>query len=240
VNAPLLRVGQAHPDRDIERENARSARVRPGSSGGALSPGSRGSPEHPGRFHLSDLPGGDLAQRGKIGWLGQPAAVYDALPARACRHPVQLVRDSGVPLHRVRSALPLERRRVSQGIGYRDVLVTECPSPCRRWVKPFRCCCESLLGWRHCPVPRWSLGVAARDEPHEVAPDDVLDPGQGVLVGGCRGQGDGGGLAHQESSGLSQVKDGAVLGLLGEQVSAQVAEELLEIARGAIGRDACV
>jgi DNA processing protein len=34
-------------------------------------------------------------------------AVYEALPARACRHPEQLVRDSGVPLHRVRSALPL-------------------------------------------------------------------------------------------------------------------------------------
>jgi DNA processing protein len=33
-------------------------------------------------------------------------AVYDALPARATRHPEQLVRDSGVPLHRVRSALP--------------------------------------------------------------------------------------------------------------------------------------
>jgi DNA processing protein len=34
-------------------------------------------------------------------------AVYEALPARACRHPEQLVQDSGVPLHRVRSALPL-------------------------------------------------------------------------------------------------------------------------------------
>ena len=34
-------------------------------------------------------------------------AVYEALPARASRHPEQLVRDSGVPLHRVRSALPL-------------------------------------------------------------------------------------------------------------------------------------
>ncbi|MFN2533936.1 MAG: DNA-processing protein DprA, partial [Pseudonocardiaceae bacterium] len=34
-------------------------------------------------------------------------AVYEALPARACRHPEQLVHDSGVPLHRVRSALPL-------------------------------------------------------------------------------------------------------------------------------------
>jgi DNA processing protein len=34
-------------------------------------------------------------------------AVYEALPARAPRHPEQLVRESGVPLHRVRSALPL-------------------------------------------------------------------------------------------------------------------------------------
>lgn len=34
-------------------------------------------------------------------------AVYEALPVRASRHPEQLVRESGVPLHRVRSALPL-------------------------------------------------------------------------------------------------------------------------------------
>ncbi|MGH3821613.1 MAG: hypothetical protein ACRDRA_02020 [Pseudonocardiaceae bacterium] len=34
-------------------------------------------------------------------------AVYEALPARASRHPEQLVREAGVPLHRVRSALPL-------------------------------------------------------------------------------------------------------------------------------------
>jgi DNA processing protein len=34
-------------------------------------------------------------------------AVYEALPARAPRHPEQLARESGVPLHRVRSALPL-------------------------------------------------------------------------------------------------------------------------------------
>lgn len=35
------------------------------------------------------------------------AAVFEALPARACRHPEQLARDSGIPLHRVRAALPL-------------------------------------------------------------------------------------------------------------------------------------
>ncbi|MGH3700018.1 MAG: DNA-processing protein DprA [Pseudonocardiaceae bacterium] len=34
-------------------------------------------------------------------------AVFEALPARAARHPEQLVCDSGVPLHRVRAALPL-------------------------------------------------------------------------------------------------------------------------------------
>ena len=34
-------------------------------------------------------------------------AVYDALPARAPRHPEQLTRDTGIPLHRVRAALPL-------------------------------------------------------------------------------------------------------------------------------------
>ncbi|MGQ0773276.1 MAG: DNA-processing protein DprA [Pseudonocardiales bacterium] len=34
-------------------------------------------------------------------------AVYEALPTRAPRHPEQLTRDSGVPLNRVRSALPL-------------------------------------------------------------------------------------------------------------------------------------
>jgi DNA processing protein len=34
-------------------------------------------------------------------------AVYEALPARASRYPEQLVCESGVPLHRVRAALPL-------------------------------------------------------------------------------------------------------------------------------------
>ena len=34
-------------------------------------------------------------------------AVYEALPVRACRYPEQMVGDSGVPLHRVRSALSL-------------------------------------------------------------------------------------------------------------------------------------
>ncbi|MGH3979541.1 MAG: DNA-processing protein DprA [Pseudonocardiaceae bacterium] len=34
-------------------------------------------------------------------------AVYEALPARAPRHPEELVRDAGMPLHRIRAALPL-------------------------------------------------------------------------------------------------------------------------------------
>jgi DNA processing protein len=44
-------------------------------------------------------------------------AVYEALPARAPRHPEQLVRDSGVPLHRVRSALPLLELQGLVGCG---------------------------------------------------------------------------------------------------------------------------
>ncbi|MDQ4010678.1 MAG: DNA-processing protein DprA [Actinomycetota bacterium] len=44
-------------------------------------------------------------------------AVYEALPARACRFPEQLVRDSGVPLHRVRSALPLLELQGLVGCG---------------------------------------------------------------------------------------------------------------------------
>lgn len=44
-------------------------------------------------------------------------AVYDALPARAPRYPEQLSRDSGVALHRVRSALPLLELRGLVGCG---------------------------------------------------------------------------------------------------------------------------
>jgi DNA processing protein len=44
-------------------------------------------------------------------------AVYEALPARAPRYPEQLVRDSGVPLHRVRSALPLLELQGLVGCG---------------------------------------------------------------------------------------------------------------------------
>jgi DNA processing protein len=44
-------------------------------------------------------------------------AVYEALPARASRHPEQLVCDSGVPLNRVRSALPLLELQGLVGCG---------------------------------------------------------------------------------------------------------------------------
>ncbi len=44
-------------------------------------------------------------------------AVYEALPAQAPRHPEQLVRESGVPLHRVRSALPLLELQGLVGCG---------------------------------------------------------------------------------------------------------------------------
>ncbi|MBV9143619.1 MAG: DNA-protecting protein DprA [Pseudonocardiales bacterium] len=44
-------------------------------------------------------------------------AVYEALPARAPRYPEQLASDSGVPLHRVRSALPLLELRGLVGCG---------------------------------------------------------------------------------------------------------------------------
>ncbi len=44
-------------------------------------------------------------------------AVYEALPARAPRHPEQLMRDSGVPLHRVRAALPLLELQGLVGCG---------------------------------------------------------------------------------------------------------------------------
>lgn len=44
-------------------------------------------------------------------------AVYEALPPRAPRHPEQLVRNSGVPLPRVRSALPLLELQGLVGCG---------------------------------------------------------------------------------------------------------------------------
>jgi DNA processing protein len=67
--------------------------------------------------------GGDLAPllttgaRPTDGLSPELRAVYEALPARACRHPEQLVHDSGVPLHRVRSALPLLELQGLVGCG---------------------------------------------------------------------------------------------------------------------------
>ncbi len=46
-------------------------------------------------------------------------AVYEALPTQASRHPEQLVRESGVPLHRVRAALPLLELAGLVGCGVR-------------------------------------------------------------------------------------------------------------------------
>ena len=44
-------------------------------------------------------------------------AVYEALPVRAPRHPEQLIGDSGVPLHKVRSALPMLELQGLVGYG---------------------------------------------------------------------------------------------------------------------------
>jgi DNA processing protein len=60
-------------------------------------------------------------------------AVFEALPARACRHPEQLAHDSGVPLHRVRAALPLLEL---QGLA-------EC----------------AVTGWSRVPAHRWRGGA---------------------------------------------------------------------------------
>jgi DNA processing protein len=67
--------------------------------------------------------GADLApplttpRRPTDGLSAELLAVYEALPARASRHPEQLVRDSGVPLNRVRSALPLLELQGLVGCG---------------------------------------------------------------------------------------------------------------------------
>jgi DNA processing protein len=63
--------------------------------------------EDVGRIGADLAPPLTLSRRRTDGLSPELLAVYEALPARACRHPEQLVRESGVPLHRVRSALPL-------------------------------------------------------------------------------------------------------------------------------------
>lgn len=64
---------------------------------------------------LAPLP--SIPQRRTDGLSPELLAVYEALPARASRHPEQLVLDSGVALHRVRSALPLLELQGLVGCG---------------------------------------------------------------------------------------------------------------------------
>lgn len=60
-----------------------------------------------GRIGADLAPGLSAPRQNTDGLSPELLAVYEALPARAPRHPEQLMHDSGVPLHRVRSALPL-------------------------------------------------------------------------------------------------------------------------------------
>ena len=60
-----------------------------------------------GRIGADLAPGLSAPRQCTDGLSSELLAVYEALPARAPRYPEQLMRDSGVPLHRVRSALPL-------------------------------------------------------------------------------------------------------------------------------------
>jgi DNA processing protein len=70
-----------------------------------------------GRIGADLAPGLSTPRRCTDGLSPELLAVYEALPARAPRHPEQLMRDSGVPLHRVRSALPLLELRGLVGCG---------------------------------------------------------------------------------------------------------------------------
>jgi DNA processing protein len=60
-----------------------------------------------GRIGTDLAPALSTPLRGTDGLSPEQLAVYEALPARAPRHPEQLTRDSGIPLHRVRAVLPL-------------------------------------------------------------------------------------------------------------------------------------
>jgi DNA processing protein len=60
-----------------------------------------------GRIGLDLAPPLSGPQRPTDGLSPDLSAVYEAFPARACRYPEQLARESGVPLDRVRAALPL-------------------------------------------------------------------------------------------------------------------------------------
>lgn len=60
-----------------------------------------------GRIGTDLAPPLSMPRRCTDGLSPELVAVYEALPARDPRHPEQLVRDSGIPLHKVRAALPL-------------------------------------------------------------------------------------------------------------------------------------
>jgi DNA processing protein len=70
-----------------------------------------------GRIGADLAPGLSAPCRRTDGLSPELLAVYEALPARASRHPEQLMRDSGVPLHRVRSVLPLLELQGLVGCG---------------------------------------------------------------------------------------------------------------------------
>ncbi|MBV9010793.1 MAG: DNA-protecting protein DprA [Pseudonocardiales bacterium] len=70
-----------------------------------------------GRIGADLAPGLSAPRQHTDGLSPELLAVYEALPARAPRHSEQLMRDSGVPLHRVRSALPLLELRGLVGCG---------------------------------------------------------------------------------------------------------------------------
>lgn len=60
-----------------------------------------------GRLGADLAPPMDSPPRPTDGLAPELLAVFEALPARGCRHSEQLAQESGVPLHRVRAALPL-------------------------------------------------------------------------------------------------------------------------------------
>lgn len=60
-----------------------------------------------GRIGADLAPPLPMPSRPTDGLSAELLAVYEALPARAPRHAEQLITDAGVPLHRVRAALPL-------------------------------------------------------------------------------------------------------------------------------------
>lgn len=70
-----------------------------------------------GRIGMDLAPPPVMPRRPTDGLNPELLAVYDALPARAPRHPEQLARDAGVALQRVRAALPLLELQGLVGCG---------------------------------------------------------------------------------------------------------------------------